>query len=124
MQTEDILDQKETTTKEKAKRPLAITVLCSIGVFGTVYGIWKYYDYIVTGFSFDWMFLFISVSIIVNTACLIGLWFMKKWAVYLFFVFFITKQFVFYFFNVSITNSIYFSVILIAVAFFHIKKMD
>jgi hypothetical protein len=62
-------------------RPVLITILCIVGFIGLPMTVWL----IVSGSAAavaPWYPLLLGVSGIVGLVCLIGLWMMRRWAVY------------------------------------------
>ena len=70
-----------TETTETAKRPRSITVICVIGFIGVLIAIPLIFSPIAQQIG-AWYPPYLGFSAVVGLACMVGLWMMKKWAVY------------------------------------------
>ncbi len=68
------------------KRPTSITVMCIIGLFGALVTIPLIFSSIAQSIG-AWYPPYLAFSALVGAACMVGLWMMKKWAVYVYIVF-------------------------------------
>jgi hypothetical protein len=122
LEQENILDQEilELTAK---KRPVAITVISILGFIGIPFAI----ILILSKFAFrvgNWYPPLLAVSSIVRFICSIGLWKMKKWAVYLYFSLVVLVQMVEISIGVWKIASLITPIITIAILMNFLKKMD
>ena len=89
------------------KRPIAITIMCVFGFLGvalslpgalmdidTVNQLGYFYPFGTNVSTFTWHSYFRGVSTLVALVCIIGFMEMKKWAVYLYIVYFVINQIV------------------------------
>jgi hypothetical protein len=68
-------------TTEKAKRPTAITVICVIGFIGALITVPLIFSSIAQQVG-SWYPPYLGFSAVMGLACMVGLWMMRKWAVY------------------------------------------
>jgi hypothetical protein len=73
------------------KRPVAITVICVIGFIGAALTIPMLFSSAVQGIA-PWYPALLGISAAIGLACMIGLWMMRKWAVYTYTAFFAVTQ--------------------------------
>lgn len=66
---------------ETAERPTSITVICAIGLIGALMAVPLIFSPLAQQIGFGYQ-LYIGLSSIVGLVCMLGLWMMKKWAVY------------------------------------------
>jgi hypothetical protein len=129
MDQNNILDKQEAYTAPYAQpkeRPVAITVICVLGFVGAGLMI------IVLPFIFakldrmigGWYPPYLAFSSIVGLACMIGLWKMKKWAAYTYTAMTVLNQIVMLAMGVWNVFALLVPAIVIAIALYHVKKMD
>jgi len=63
------------------KRPTAITVICILGVIGALITIPMIFSPMIRQFG-TWYPPFLALSTLIGLVCMVGLWQMKRWAVY------------------------------------------
>lgn len=68
---------------EKAKRPIAITIICVVGFIGAVLAIPLVFTPTARGIG-PWYPPFLALCSAAGLACMAGLWLMKRWAVFLY----------------------------------------
>jgi len=73
------------------KRPVAITVICVIGFIGALLVIPMLFSSVVQSIA-PWYPPLLAVSAVIGLACMVGLWMMRKWAVYTYTAFFLVNQ--------------------------------
>jgi hypothetical protein len=78
-----------TLSKNKRKRPIAITVICILGFACTLLFWGVFLSYINAFFrAFQkigtWYFPYMIFSTIIGVVCFVGLWHMRKWALYVY----------------------------------------
>ena len=115
----------ESSSHEKVirKRPIAITVVCVIGFIGLFFTVPMIFSPL-TGLVYEWYPAFLGFSTLIGFICLVGLWNMKKWAVYTYTVLTILVQFIMVAVGIWTFSAILGPGIVIAIAFYHFPKMD
>jgi hypothetical protein len=63
------------------KRPIAITIICIIGFIGALLTLPVLFSNAVSSLP-PWYPALLGISGVIGLACMIGLWMMRKWAVY------------------------------------------
>jgi hypothetical protein len=82
-----------TTQPVPAGRPVAITAICIIGVIGVGGSIFLMFSSAVQNLP-SWYPALLGVSALIGLVCMIGLWMMRKWAVYAYTALFAVNQIV------------------------------
>ncbi|RTL70536.1 MAG: hypothetical protein EKK41_12555 [Hyphomicrobiales bacterium] len=72
-------------------RPVLISILCVVGFLGLPMTVWLIVSGAAAGVA-PWYPLLLGVSGIVGLVCLVGLWMMRKWAVYAYAAFAVINQ--------------------------------
>jgi hypothetical protein len=70
-------------TSENAKRPISITVICVIGFIGALITVPLIFSPIAQQIG-SWYPPFLGFSAVIGLVYMVGLWMMKKWAVYIY----------------------------------------
>src|SRR5262249_10410554 len=78
-----IMDQapQAQTLENPHKRPIAITIICIIGFIGAAVTVPLIFSETTRGIA-SWYPALLAVSAVIGLACTVGLWMMRKWAVY------------------------------------------
>jgi len=105
------------------KRPTAITVICELGFIEVVFAIRLFYPDI-SGQIGSWYPFYLGLSAFIGLLCMIGLWQMKKWAVYAYIGFVGLNQIVFLTLGIWNVMALIIPAIVVSVALTHLKKMD
>ena len=63
------------------KRPIAITIICIIGFIGAALTLPAFFTEVMHSLP-PWYPWLLGVSAVIGLACMVGLWMMRKWAVY------------------------------------------
>ncbi|MCL7422462.1 MAG: hypothetical protein M8364_16350 [Methylobacter sp.] len=66
---------------ETAERPIAITVICVLGFIGALLAVPMIFSPVAQQIG-SWYPIYIGLTSLIGLVCMIGLWMMKKWAVY------------------------------------------
>jgi hypothetical protein len=82
-----------TTQPVAAGRPVAITAICIIGLIGVGGSIFLMFSDAVQNLP-GWYPALLGVSALIGLVCMIGLWMMRKWAVYAYTALFVVNQIV------------------------------
>lgn len=82
-------------TVEKPLRPQAITIICVFGFLGVALSIPQFFSPKTLQIG-SWYLPYLCFSVLMGMVCMLGLWKMKKWAVYTYTVFVILNQIVLY----------------------------
>jgi hypothetical protein len=80
-----------TTQPVQTGRPVPITAICIVGIIGVLGSIYL----IFSGATQDlpsWYPALLAVSALVGLVCMIGLWMMRRWAVYAYTAMFVVNQ--------------------------------
>ncbi|HTF03596.1 MAG TPA: hypothetical protein VK826_06195 [Bacteroidia bacterium] len=114
-------------TPPQKERPVVITVFCVLGFIGAAvvfpFMLTDLYAKVAHKIG-EWYTPFLLLSSVVGLICMIGLWMMKKWAVYLYTGMTILGQIVIITWGDWTPLGIIMPGIVIAVGFNHIDKMD
>jgi len=70
-----------TETTETVKRPASITVICVVGFVGALVAVSLIFSPAAQKVG-SWYPPYLAISALLGLTCTIGLWLMKKWAVY------------------------------------------
>ncbi len=73
------------------KRPIAITVICVIMIIGAAFSVPLLLSDVARAIG-PWYPPLLGVSALIGLGCTIGLWTMRKWAVYAYIAFFLVNQ--------------------------------
>ena len=116
---------QNTTQPEEAKRPAIITLACVLGFIMIVYFIQLSFSNIVE--DGGWYPNYLGLSTLLSLVCMVGIWQMKKWAVFAYTALTIINQ-VTLFLLLGIgpwnTTELIIPALVIAVALAHVKKMS
>ena len=104
-------------------RPVAITVICVVDFIGAVGASLLIFSNIAATVG-RWYPPYLGFSCVVGLLCMIGLWIMKKWAVYVYTVFFVINQIVLLMTNRWNLLGFLLLIIIIGILWAYIRKMD
>jgi hypothetical protein len=110
------------TTTTTITRPTAITVICVIGFIGGLFTIPLIFSE-VAGNIGAWYPRYLAFSAVVGFICMVGLWNMKRWAVFSYTGFVALNQLVLLVMGVWNVLALVIPGIVIAIAFMHLSKM-
>ncbi|MBX2964157.1 MAG: hypothetical protein KF687_16720 [Cyclobacteriaceae bacterium] len=119
------VNEQQHTQAEQPKRPAAITVICIVGFIGFAISISTIFSDIVE--DGGWYPNYLGLCALIGFACLVGIWQMKKWAVFAYTAFAVLNQIlVFIIMGIGWWNitGLIVPAIVIAVALAHVKKMS
>jgi len=108
---------------EKKKRPVAITVICILGFLAVAISIPVIFSDYAADVG-DWYQPFALCNVLIVLAAMVGLWKMKRWAVYTYTGVVAVSQIVLLSMEVWAPMSLIVPAMVIATAFAHIGKMD
>jgi len=111
----------------KQKRPFAITVICILGFLGVIFLVGVLLiDFNVLFRAFQklgsWYFPYLISSAIIGSICFIGIWYMRKWALYIYTTISIINLIVLIMIHAS-TITIIISIIYVLFIWFYSNKM-
>jgi hypothetical protein len=106
-----------------AKRPVAITVICILGFIGAALSIPLIFSSTASNIA-SWYPPLLGLSAVVGLISMIGLWKMKKWAVFLYAAMCVVVQVVLFSTHLWTPFSLLFPVIIIAIGFAYLSKMS
>ena len=110
------------TDTQTAARPVAITVICILGFIGVALTLPLLFSATAAGIG-SWYPPFLGLSTAVGLVCMIGLWKMKKWAVFLYTALVAVCQVVLLSMGLWSVFSFLVPVVIIAIAFANLSKM-
>jgi hypothetical protein len=108
---------------EKAKRPIAITIICVIGFIGAAISISVIFSSVASGIG-AWYPPYLALASIVGLVCMIGLWMMKKWAVFVYTGLLVVNQVVMLAMGVWNPLALVIPLIVVVIAFMNLSKMS
>ncbi|MEM7705660.1 MAG: hypothetical protein AAF358_08920 [Pseudomonadota bacterium] len=110
-------------TEEKPKRPLSISIVCVLALLGAVFS----FPAVFSEFSRSvgsWFPPYLVISSLIGAACFVGLWFMKKWAVYTYIGYIAFSNIALFLLEFWVPFAEIIPCIVIIVALSHIPKMS
>ena len=110
------------TTTTSASRPTAITVICVIGFIGGLLTIPMIFTNIARNIG-AWYPPFLAFSAVVGFVCMVGLWKMRRWAIFAYTGFVALNQIVMLVMGVWNVFALLIPGIVIAIGFTHLSKM-
>lgn len=108
---------------EKAKRPIAITIICVLGLLGAVISVPLIFSSVARGIG-AWYPPSLALCSVIGLACMVGLWMMRKWAVFLYTGMVAVNQVVLLAMGVWNPLALALPLIVVAVAFMNLSKMS
>jgi len=111
-----------TTTTTTVPRPTAISVICVIGFIGGLFTIPLIFTDIARIIG-AWYPPYLAFSTVVGFVCMVGLWKMRRWAVFTYTGFVALHQIVMLMMGVWNVFALLIPGIVIAIAFTHLSKM-
>jgi hypothetical protein len=108
---------------EKVERPTVITVICLMGFVGALISVALIFSPIAQQAG-RWYPAYLGFASVVGLACMIGLWMMKKWAVYAYIGFVALNQVVLLAMGVWNVTALVIPAIVIYYALKHVSKMS
>ncbi|MEY2498614.1 MAG: hypothetical protein QOD12_2170 [Verrucomicrobiota bacterium] len=105
-----------------AQRPVAITIICILGFIGAALTIPLIFSNVASAVG-GWYPPYLGLSAVIGLVCMIGLWQMRKWAVFLYTAFCVVNQVVLMAMGVWNIFALVIPAIVIAIAFAYISKM-
>ncbi|MBP1127238.1 MULTISPECIES: hypothetical protein [Pseudomonas] len=108
---------------ENAKRPISITIICVLGMLSVLISIALIFSNVTQQIG-PWFAPYLGFCSVVGLACFIGLWKMKKWAVYTYTGFFLLNQTVMIAMGIWTVMTIVSPAIVIFFALKHVSKMS
>ena len=106
-----------------SQRPVAITVICILGFIGAALSIPLIFSSTASSIA-SWYPPLLGLSAVVGLICMIGLWKMKKWGVFLYTAMAAVIQVVLFSTHLWTPASLIFPVIIIAIGFAYLSKMN
>ncbi len=108
---------------EKAKRPIAITIICVLGLIGAVVSVPLIFSSVARSIG-AWYPPYLALCSVIGLACMVGLWMMKKWAVFLYTGLLVINQVVLLAMGVWNPLALVVPLIVVVVAFMNLSKMS
>lgn len=106
-----------------AQRPVAITVICILGFIGAALSIPLIFSSAASNVG-GWYPPVLGISALIGFVCMIGLWKMKKWAVFLYTAMCVVIQILLFSMHVWTPFSLLFPAIIIAIGFAYLSRMS
>lgn len=125
----DVQIRRKSTINRSVKiRPIAITVICIISFAGAVISLGLILAKLQTFLPVfqkigSWYLPYLIVSAIIGLFCFIGLWYMRKWSVYVYTIFCIVNQVLLIETHTWTLFSLLMSLIFVGIMWVYIKKM-
>lgn len=119
----DLLDYQETADPTGNKRPLAITIICVLGFIGTLAILPLLFSGLASQVG-SWYPPFLVFASVVGFTCMVGLWKMKKWAVYIYTGMVMLNQLIMVLMEVWTISALIAPIIVIAIAIYYLDRMD
>jgi hypothetical protein len=110
------------TVTTPSPRPTAISVICILGFIGTALTIPMIFSDIGKAVA-SWYPAYLAFSAVAGLICMIGLWKMMKWSVYLYALLIVIGQIVLWKLGIWSILGLIIPVIVLAIAFMYIGKM-
>ena len=104
------------------QRPVAITIICVIGVLGALVTVPLIFSAAATGIA-PWYPFVLAASAVIGLACMVGLWLMRRWAVYVYTAMFVAVQILFVVSHLWTPKSLILPAIVIVIMFVYLPKM-
>ncbi len=108
--------------QEGSKRPPAITIICVVGFIGALLSIPMFFSPVGPSIG-TWYLPYLFFSVVLQVVCMIGLWQMRKWAVYTYTTFMVLNQLVLYNFGIWNIEGMLLPVVVVFFLFRHVAKM-
>lgn len=108
---------------EKAKRPIAITIICVLGFIGAAVSVPLIFSATARSIG-AWYPPYLAVCSIAGLACMVGLWLMKKWSVFAYAGLLAINQVVLMAMGVWNIFALVIPLIVVVVAFMNLSKMS
>ncbi len=105
------------------QRPVAITVICILGFIGAALSIPLIFSSAASNIA-SWYPAFLGLSAVVGLICMIGMWKMKKWGVFLYTAMVVAVQVVLFAAHMWTPFSLLFPAIIIAIGFAYLSRMS
>lgn len=109
-------------TTEKVKRPPSITIICLIGFIGGLIAVPLAFSTTAQQIG-SWYPPYSGFSAVTGLACMVGLWMMKKWAVYTYTGFVVLNQVVLLAMGVWTITALLVPAIVVFFTLKHVSKM-
>ena len=104
-------------------RPTVITVICILGFIGAALTIPLIFSSTVQSIG-SWYAPYLGASAVLGLICMVGLWKMKKWAVFLYTLLVAVNQVVLFTMGIWNPFALLIPAIIIAIGFAHLSKMS
>ena len=104
-------------------RPVVVTILCIFGFLGIPLTVWMIFSGAVSGIA-PWYPALLGASTVIGLICLIGLWMMRKWAVYLYAAFTAVSQVILFATGIWTPMALIIPVVFVAVMAAYLPRMN
>jgi hypothetical protein len=104
------------------ERPVVITIICVLGLIGALPSAVVAFTETARQIA-PWYPALLGVSTVVGAACMVGLWFMRKWAVYTYTAFAVIVQAIMLATGLWSPLALILPAIVIAAMFFYLPRM-
>ena len=120
---QDRIDEKVTGNSGKKNRPTSITVICVLGFIGVAMTLPLISSDNARQIG-SWYPPYLELSAIFGIVCLVGLWYMKKWAPYAYATFVGINQIILIAMGLWSAAALIVPAVVASIALSHVKKMD
>jgi hypothetical protein len=104
------------------QRPIAITIVCVIGIIGVLFTVPLIFSPAAADIA-PWYPVVLTASALVGLACMIGLWQMRRWAVYVYTAMFAVVQLLFMASSLWTAKSLILPATVIVIMFVYLPRM-
>jgi len=108
---------------QQAKRPIAITIICVLGFIGAAISVPLIFSDMARQIG-NWYPPYLALSCMIGFACMVGFWYMKKWAVYTYAGFVGLSQIVLLAMGIWSGAALIIPAIVVGITFAYVKNMD
>lgn len=108
---------------DKPRRPIAITVICVLGFVGAALTVPVIFSSVAQSIG-TWYPPYLALTSVVGLICMVGLWTMKRWAVFAYTALLVVNQVVMMAMGVWNIFALVIPLIVVVIAFMNLSKMS
>ena len=107
----------------ESRRPIILTIVCILGIVGAIANLWRVFFGGPSIFG-QWLLVTLGVSAVVTIISMVGVWLMRRWAVYTYVVLCIAGQIAWQIIvGIVIWKAVLLRCLVIALLFVYFKRM-
>jgi hypothetical protein len=103
-------------------RPVAITIICVVCCIGALFALWLVFSSAAEHVA-PWYPVALAASAVIGLACVVGLWQMRRWAVYVYIAMFVVVQLLLMATQLWTLRSLILPAAVIAIMFIYLPRM-